>query len=69
MLDTAEKMRRRAEEAETRQAELSLTIRSTTPKCDELVASIKAAKGEFEAALSKQLGGKRIKLMGEINSL
>ena len=69
MLDSAEKMERRAEELQTRQAELHLLIDAAMPKYHAVVATIQATKGDLEAALSKQLDGRRVNLMGDINSL
>ena len=69
MLDSSAKMRARAEEMQTRQAELSLTIQGAFPRYDGVVGAIKKAKDEFEAALSKHFDGRRINLMGDINNL
>ena len=69
MLDSAEKMRRRAEELQTRQAELQMTIQGAQPKYQAAVDAIKQAKAELEAALSKHFDGRRVNLMGDINSL
>ena len=69
MLDSSAKMRARAEEMQTRQAELSLTIQGAFPRYEGVVGAIKKAKDEFEAALSKHFDGRRINLMGDINNL
>ena len=69
MLDSSEKMRRRAEELQARQAELKLTVQGTYPKYDGIVATIKKVKDELEAALSKHFDGRRVNLMGDINNL
>ena len=69
MLDSAEKMRRRAEELQTRQAELQMTIKGAAPKYQNAVNEIKRAKADLEAALAKHFDGRRVNLMGDINSL
>ena len=69
MLDTAEKMRGRAEELQTRQAELQMTIKGTYPKYEGVVSGIKAAKASLEGALSEHFDGRRVNLMGDINQL
>ena len=69
MLDSSEKMRGRAEELQTRQAELQLLIKSTYPKYEAAVGAIRSTKAEFEAALSKHFDGRRVNLMGEINQI
>ena len=69
MLNHADKMRDRAEELTTRQAELRLLIAEAHPKYQAVVDATMKAKGEFEAALSKQFDGRRINLMGEINTI
>ena len=69
MLDTSEKMRARADELQTRQAELVLVIKSAHPKYEAAVGAIKAAKAELEGALSTHLSGRRVNLMGDINQL
>lgn len=69
MLDSSDKMRGRAEELQTRMAELQLLVKSTYPKYEAAVAAIKAAKADLEAALSSRLDGRRVNLMGDINQL
>jgi hypothetical protein len=69
MLDTSDKMAGRAEELQTRMAELSLTISSMAPKYKAVVTDVGRTKDAFEAALSKVLEGRRVNLMGEINTL
>jgi hypothetical protein len=69
MLDSSEKMRRRADELHARQAELGLMIQSMQPRCATAVAAMKLAKEQLEDALSKRFDGRRVNLMGEVNSL
>ena len=69
MLDTSDKMSARAEELQSRQAELHQTIKESQAKCSEVASLIEQAKTEFEAAVSKHFEGRRINLMGVINAI
>ncbi len=69
MLDTSDKMSARAEELQFRKDELASTIRETHDKYAAVVGTIQKAKGEFEQALSAHFGGRRVNLMGDINSI
>jgi len=68
-LDHADKMIAMAAEIKSREAELLLTIQGAYPKYQAVVDAVKATKGRLEGAISKRFDGRRINLMGEINSL
>ena len=69
MLDTAEKTQKRAEELQTRQAELLLVIQTAQLKYDTAVGAIKETKSQLEKSLSTHLQGRRVNLMGDINQI
>jgi len=69
MLESSDKMSSRAEELQLRQDELGATIRETHAKYADVVGTIQAVKSDFEAALSTHFDGRRINLMGDINSI
>lgn len=51
------------------QAELRMELAASRPKYEAAVLRVQAVKSDFEAALSKQMDGRRINLMGAINAL
>ena len=69
MLDSSDKMRNLADELQSRKDELASTIRETRDNYDAVVGTIQKAKGEFEQTLSTHFGGRRVNLMGDINSI
>ncbi|KAL1529974.1 hypothetical protein AB1Y20_000901 [Prymnesium parvum] len=68
-LDHADKMLQLADELKSREAELMLTIQTAYPKYQAVVSRVKATKSLLEAAISKHFEGRRINLMGEINTI
>ena len=68
-LEHADKMTRHAEDLQARGEELMFSIKATYPRHEAAAAKLRATKGEFEAALSKLLEGRRVNLMGEISSV
>jgi len=69
MLDTSDKMNGRAAELQFRKDELGATIAETHDKYAAVVATIQKAKDEFERELSKHFDGRRVNLMGDINTI
>mgnify|MGYP002631588207 CR=1 FL=1 len=68
-LDHADKMSQMAEDLKSREAELLLTIQGIYPKYKAVTELIKQRKSDLESAISIHFNGRRINLMGDINSI
>ena len=59
----------RQAELEERREELLLTIQGAYPKYNAVAAEVKRIKRSLELEMARHFNGRRVNLMGEINSI
>lgn len=57
-----------AAETQAKQQDARATLAALQPKVSEIVARMRTIKAAVEAAVSKQFNGRRVNVLGEINS-
>ena len=58
-----------AAEAETRKREARASLSALAPRLSEMVARTRRTKAETERSLAAVFGGRRVNILGEINSV